>query len=61
MKPNFEPGDLVRVREGVFSAGKIGIVLGPHPLGDGCLDVLFHDVRRRMHPNNLQVPTERKP
>jgi hypothetical protein len=35
------------------------MVLGPHPLGDGCLEILFHDGRRRVHPSNIQKPDGR--
>jgi len=52
-------GDLVQLRKHVFGAGEIGMVLGPHPLGDGCLEILFHDGRRRVHPSNIQKPDGR--
>lgn len=55
----WKTNDLVQLKKYVFGAGDIGVVIGPHPLGDGCLDVLFHDGRRRVHPSNLQKPDGR--
>jgi hypothetical protein len=51
-----KPGDLVQVREGVFSGGKVGVVLRSvdDPVDHRTLlMVLFHDGPRRMHPYNL--------
>lgn len=58
------PGDLVQLRKGVTGAGDIGIVLGPAtgPVfvnSIGCLDVLFHEGIRHVHPSNLQKPDGR--
>jgi hypothetical protein len=58
------PGDLVQIRKGVTGAGDIGIVLGPAtgPVwgnSGGCLDVLFHDGIRPVHPSNIQAPDGR--
>jgi hypothetical protein len=52
-----KPGDLVQIRRGVTGMGDIGIVMAPSAeTGWGsCLDVLFHDGLRRVHPSNLQA------
>jgi hypothetical protein len=57
-------GDLVQLRKHVTGAGDIGIVLGPAtgPIwgnSGGCLDVLFYDGIRRVHPSNIQAPDGR--
>ena len=52
-------GDLVQVRKGCFSGGKIGIVLGSidDPVDRRTLlVVLLNDGPRRFHPYNLQEP-----
>lgn len=62
-KTSWEPGALVQIRRDVQGAGDIGIVIGPT---DGllwresqCLDVLFSEGTRRVHPSNLQKPVGR--
>ena len=64
-KTSWEPGALVQIRRDVQGAGDIGIVIGPT---DGllwrssqCLDVLFGEGIRLVHPSNLQVPRARRP
>jgi hypothetical protein len=54
MESGLKPGDLIQLNKNVFGGGDIGMVLGPHPRGDGCLEVLFHDGRRQVHPSNVQ-------
>jgi hypothetical protein len=44
--------------------GDIGIVIGPAAVdrwedSGGCLDILFYDGPRRVHPSNIQVPDGR--
>jgi len=58
---NPKPSDLVQLRKDVTGAGDIGIVIGPAtgPIwgsSGGCLDVLFHDGIRHVHPSNIQAP-----
>lgn len=59
----WEPGALVQIGRGVQGAGDIGIVIGPTDgllsRNSGCLDVLFGEGTRRVHPSNLQVPSGR--
>lgn len=62
--PGWAAGALVQIRSGVQGAGKIGIVIGPatHRVwanSGGCLDVLFDEGTRQVHPSNLQVPVAR--
>jgi hypothetical protein len=64
MNPKPKPGDLVQIKRGVHGMGDIGIVIGPAEVdrwgeSGGCLDILFHDRQRRVHPSNLQVPDGR--
>ena len=68
MKPSeirsWEPGDLVQIKRGVTGTGDIGFVIGLATDGHwansgGCLDVLFSDGIRRIHPSNLQTPSKR--
>ena len=59
-----EPSDLVQIKRGVSGMGDIGMVIGPATDGHwansgGCLDVLFSDGIRRVHPGNLQTPSKR--
>ena len=58
------PGDLVQIRKGVTGAGDIGIVIGPATgptWGNSgvCLDVLFHEGIRHVHPSNIHAPDGR--
>jgi hypothetical protein len=60
----FGGGDIVQIRKDVTGAGDIGIVIGPAtgPVwgnSGGCLDVLFHDGIRHVHPSNIQAPDGR--
>jgi hypothetical protein len=60
---NPKPGNLVQIKRGVHGMGEVGMVIGP-ATGDtwgiaGCLDVLFHDGLRRVHPSNMQKPDGR--
>jgi len=61
---NPKPGNLVQIKRGVHGMGEVGMVIGP-ATGDlgvnsgGCLDVLFHDGLRRVHPGNMQKPDGR--
>jgi hypothetical protein len=57
-------GDLVQIRKDVTGAGDIGIVIGPAtgPVwgnSGGCLDVLFYDGIRPVHPSNIRAPDVR--
>ena len=57
-------GDLVQIRKGVTGGGDIGIVIGPAAgpvwgASGGCLDVLFYDCIRPVHPSNIQAPNGR--
>jgi len=61
MESGVKPGDLIQLNKNVFGGGDIGMVLGPHPLGGGCLEVLFNDRRRQVHPSNVQKLNGRKP
>jgi len=60
----WEAAALVQIKKGIQGRGDIGVVIGP-ATGDlwvnsgGCLDVLFHDGIRRVHPNNIQKPDGR--
>lgn len=61
---NPKPSDLVQLKKGVTGMGDIGIVIGPATGGvwmnsGGCLDVLFHDGIRKVHPSNIQKPDGR--
>jgi len=61
---NPKTSDLVQIKKGVYGAGDIGVVVGLADVdrwGDsgGCLDVLFHDGMRRVHPSNIQKPDVR--
>jgi hypothetical protein len=61
---NPKPSDLVQIKRGVHGVGDIGIVIGPATGGawvnsGGCLDVLFHDGIRKVHPSNIQKPDGR--
>jgi len=58
------PGDLVQIRKGVDGQGEVGIVIGPATgpswlMRAGCLDVLFHEGIRHVHPSNIQAPDGR--
>lgn len=59
-KTSWEPGALVQIGRDVQGAGDIGIVIGPTdglvPRSGQCLDVLFGEGMRRVHPSNLQKP-----
>jgi hypothetical protein len=64
LNKNVFGGDLVQIRKHVTGAGDIGIVIGPAtgPVWDnygGCLDVLFHEGIRHVHPSNIQAPDGR--
>ena len=68
MKPSeiisWEPGDLVQIKRGVNGMGDIGFIIGLATDGlwansGGCLDVLFSDGIRQVHPGNLQTPSKR--
>lgn len=59
-KTSWEPGALVQIKRNVQGAEDIGVVIGPT---DGllwrssqCLDVLFGEGIRQVHPSNLQKP-----
>lgn len=54
-----EPGSLMQVKKSVEGQGDIGIVIGPSRLRKGCLELLFHDGIRNVHPSNLQKPDGR--
>ena len=61
---NPKPGNLVQIKRGVHGMGEVGMVIGPAEVdrwGDsgGCLDILFHDGIRRVHPSNIQKPAGR--
>ena len=64
----WEPGALVQIKKNVQGSGDLGVVIGPTAgvlwHSSGCLDVLFGEGMRRVHPSNLQVPparTRRRP
>jgi hypothetical protein len=62
--PGWAAGTLVQIRSRVHGAGDIGIVIGPATHGfwaqsGGCLDVLFGEGTRQVHPTNLQKPDGR--
>jgi hypothetical protein len=60
----WEAAALVQIKKGIHGRGDIGVVIGP-ATGDlwvnsgGCLDILFHDGIRRVHPSNIQKPDGR--
>jgi len=61
---NPKPGNLVQIKRGVHGMGEVGMVIGPAEVdrwgvSGGCLDVLFHDGLRRVHPSNMQKPDGR--
>jgi hypothetical protein len=63
-KMNPKPSDLVQLKKGVTGMGEVGMVIGPAtgPIwgaSGGCLDVLFHDGIRKVHPSNIQKPDGR--
>jgi len=59
----WEAAELVQIKKGIQGRGDIGVVIGPatggHWVNSGCLDILFHDGIRRVHPNNIQKPDGR--
>jgi hypothetical protein len=60
-----KPGDLVKIRKGIQGGGDIGVVIGPMVVNDRhllpeCLDVLFSDSIRQVHPDNLLPVEEEK-
>jgi hypothetical protein len=63
-KMNPKPGNLVQIKRGVHGMGEVGMVIGPAEVvhweeSGGCLDILFHDGIRKVHPGNIQKPDGR--
>ena len=60
---HWEPGALAQIKKNVQGAGELGVVIGPTAgvlwHSSGCLDILFGEGMRRVHPSNLQVPDGR--
>jgi hypothetical protein len=62
---NPKPGNLIQIKRGVHGMGEVGMVIGPAEADDrlgvsgGCLNVLFYDGPRRVHPSNMQKPDGR--
>ena len=58
-----EAGELVQIKKHVQGAGELGIVIGltggVNWRSSGCLDVLFCEGIRHVHPSNLQAPDGR--
>ena len=61
--PGPQPGELVQIKKQVQGAGELGVVIGLTGgvswRSSGCLDVLFGEGIRRVHPSNLQAPDGR--
>jgi len=60
-----KPCDLVKIRKGIQGGGDMGVVIGPMVVNDRhlppeCLDVMFSDGIRQVHPDNLLPVEEEK-
>lgn len=49
-----KPGDLVRVKLGVLSQDRVGVIIKPVSRSSDLMRVMFHDGVRKIHVANLQ-------
>ena len=57
-----QPGDLIRLKQGVHGAGEIGLILNgaPNSWSAGIYEVMYKDRIRMCHVNNMDVINETK-